>query len=145
MKNKYLIAWIIPLLLIGASCKKQDSIIVEKRSKLLNKTDLIGNWIPFKIVSGITDKSKTFIISDTSDNIKSYLSSYNINTDYLITNYKKSTYNLSTSNNQTFLEYSIFDIPQKFPVLNIKDNIMSIQRTEIVGAIQKIDTIYYKK
>lgn len=145
MKNKYLTVWVIPLLLLGASCKKQDSIILEKKSKLLNKTDLIGNWIPFKIVSGITDKSRTFIISDTSENVKNYLSSYNITTDYLITNYKKSTYNLSISNNQTFLEYSIFDVTQKFPVLNIKDNVMSIQRTEIVGAIQKVDTIYYKK
>lgn len=137
--------WIIPLILLVASCKKESSIIPGKKSKMLNKSDLIGNWIPYKIVSGITDKDRILIISDSSDHVKNYLPSYNITSNYLITNYKKSTYKLYPSKNNFLLEYNIFDVPQKFPVLGIEDNILSIQRTEVIGIIQKIDTIYYKK
>ncbi|MCX2431476.1 hypothetical protein [Pedobacter sp. GR22-10] len=143
MKRKFLL-WIIPLFSILNSCKKQENSSLKKEDLLMN-SEIVGNWVPTKVLNAITDKNGTTVVADSSVYVKSYTLGYLINKDFLVTDNRQQGYKLTKEEDQYFLEYSIFDIPQKIPILSLKENELVLQRKEIIGSITKTETTYYKK
>ncbi|RQO80188.1 hypothetical protein DBR40_00785 [Pedobacter sp. KBW01] len=145
MKNKYLNAWIISLILLGSSCKKQENLIQEKFEKKIQKTDLIGNWSPVKIETVVIDNESTKIIADSSRYVKSYVLGYVINSDHLIHDNRGSYYEISELNDQQFLEYELYGFNQKLTLLKLTKNTLILQHKNLIGTIKKTETIYFNK
>lgn len=108
-------------------------------------SEIVGNWVPTKVLNAITDKNGTTVVADSSVYVKSYTLGYLINKDFLVTDNRQQGYKLTKEEDQYFLEYSIFDIPQRIPILSLKENELVLQRKEIIGSITKTETTYYKK
>lgn len=121
MKNKYLTAWVILLLLLGSSCKKQEELTVETTDKKIEKTDLIGIWHPVKTETTGLTKDGMVTIADSSENVKSYVPSLVFSKDEMVMGGIKGKYNISIADEHNILTFESGDKIQKFEVLKVKE------------------------
>ena len=146
MKNKYLTAWVILLLLLGTSCKKQEKLSQKELDKNVQKTDLIGDWVPTKIETSFIDKKnqKTFRV-DSSDKVKFYIPAYKFTAEQVNLDYKSWDYSIITSNKSNALEYLKFGFLQHYEILKLNSSQLILKNISNEESGIRTEVIYYKK
>lgn len=146
MNNKYLIAWVIPLLLFGTSCKKQEKLNQEKPDKKIEKAALIGAWNPTKIETSFIDKKKHEISRvDSSDKVKFYIPAYKFTADQVNVDYKSWDYSIITSDKSITLEYLRFGVLQHYEILKLNNSQLILKNISNEESGLRTEIIYYKK
>jgi hypothetical protein len=144
MNNKYLIAWVMPLLLLGSSCKKQEKLGQDNHEKQIQKSDLIGTWTIVKTENtGLTKKGLTTVI-DSSENLKLYISDYKFSNSEIQVEKIKSKYEIKNIDDQSFLAFKSFGEEYNFKISNVR-KLLKIEMIESSLNPNRITIHYYKK
>ncbi|MCX2493821.1 hypothetical protein OQX63_10080 [Pedobacter sp. PF22-3] len=146
MKNKYLTVWIIPILLLGASCKKQEKLSQVELAKKIQKTDLVGNWVPTKIETLFIDKKnqKTSRV-DSSDYVKFYTPAYKFTSDQVNEDHKSWDYSVVISDKSYILEYLKFGVLQHYEILKLNSDQLILKSINKEESGIRTEVIYFKK
>jgi hypothetical protein len=146
MKNNYLAMWVIPMVLLGASCKKQENLGQEKPEKKIQKTDLLGAWSPTKIETLFIDKKNQEISRvDSSDKVKFYIPAYKFTAEHVNVDYKSWDYSIITSEKSNALEYLKFGFLQHYDILKLNSSQLILKNISNEESGIRTEVIYYKK
>ncbi|QPH41196.1 hypothetical protein [Pedobacter endophyticus] len=146
MTNKYLLAWLIPLLLLGASCKKQENPIQEEISKDIRKADFIGVWTPFKIETTFTDKQNQEVsIIDSTEKVKFYIPAYKFTYDKVIVDHNGWDYSVNTLGKTKTLEYLRYGVLQDYEILKLNASQLILKDINIEDTGKRVEIVYFNK